>query len=167
MTGAGRAAKVGTLFCEAADGMSAYGVAAHRHAPEIEQGLSDAAGEPVSVVFTPHLVPLARGILSTIYVKLADGATADSLRGCLATTYAAEPFVHVLPAGAAPPHTRHVRGSNHAVMGVYADRVAGRAIIVCVIDNIVKGASGQAIQNMNVMCGFDEAAGLGATPVFP
>lgn len=167
VTGAGRAAKVGTLFCEAADGMSAYGVASHRHAPEIEQGLSDAAGQPVDVVFTPHLVPLSRGILSTIYVKLADGATADSLRECLATTYAAEPFVHVLPAGVAPPHTRHVRGSNHAVMGVYADRVAGRAILVCVIDNIVKGASGQAIQNMNVMCGFDESAGLGSTPVFP
>ncbi|KAK1869665.1 hypothetical protein I4F81_012135 [Pyropia yezoensis] len=167
VTGAGRAAKVGTLFCEAADGMSAYGVASHRHAPEIEQGLSDAAGQPVDVVFTPHLVPLSRGILSTIYVKLADGATADSLRECLATTYAAEPFVHVLPSGVAPPHTRHVRGSNHAVMGVYADRVAGRAILVCVIDNIVKGASGQAIQNMNVMCGFDESAGLGSTPVFP
>ncbi|GAB0493517.1 hypothetical protein MMPV_004801 [Pyropia vietnamensis] len=167
VTGAGRSAKVGTLFCETADGLSAYGVASHRHAPEIEQGLSDAAGQPVNVVFTPHLVPLSRGILSTIYVKLADGATADGLRECLATTYAAEPFVHVLSAGVAPPHTRHVRGSNHAVMGVYADRVAGRAIIVCVIDNIVKGASGQAVQNMNVMCGFDESAGLEFTPVFP
>jgi len=167
VTGAGRAAKVGTLFCEAADGMSAYGVAAHRHAPEIEQGLSDAAGAPVDVVFTPHLVPLARGILSTMYVKLAAGVTADDLRARLAAVYDEEPFVHVLPAGAAPPHTRHVRGSNHAVMAVVADRVAGRAILVCVIDNIVKGASGQAIQNMNVMCGFPEMDGLGATPVFP
>lgn len=166
-TGAGRAAKTGTLFCEVADGISAYGVAAHRHAPEIEQGLAEASGSPAPVVFTPHLMPMSRGILETIYVRAAGAADADTMRDCLAAQYADERFVHVLPKGAAPPQTRHVRGSNHCVMAVIEDRVKGRAIIVSVIDNIVKGASGQAIQNMNIMFGLPEEMGLEQVPVFP
>lgn len=167
-TGAGRAAKTGTLFCEVADGIGAYGVAAHRHAPEIEQGLAEAAaGPPARVAFTPHLMPMSRGILETIYVRAAPGADADAMRDCLAAQYADERFVHVLPKGAPPPQTRHVRGSNHCVMAVIEDRVPGRAIIVSVIDNIVKGASGQAIQNMNLMFGLPEEMGLEHVPVFP
>lgn len=166
-TGAGRAAKTGTLFCEVADGIGAYGVAAHRHAPEIEQGLAEAAGGPAPVVFTPHLMPMSRGILETIYVKGVGGGGADAMRACLEEQYKGERFVHVLPKGAPPPQTRHVRGSNHCVIGVFEDRVPGRAIIVSVIDNIVKGASGQAIQNMNLMFGLPEEMGLEQVPVFP
>ncbi|KAI0557351.1 N-acetyl-gamma-glutamyl-phosphate reductase [Gracilaria domingensis] len=166
-SGAGRSPKVGTLFCEVADGISAYGVAKHRHTPEIEQGLSDAFGSPVHVSFTPHLMPMSRGILETIYVKLAPNVTADTLRQCLKRTYQSEQFVHVLDDGMAPPQTRHVRGSNNCVMAVVDDAVPGRAIIVSCLDNVVKGASGQAIQNMNVMMGFPESMGLDVQPTFP
>lgn len=167
-TGAGRSAKVSSLYCEVSDGISAYGVASHRHAPEIEQGLGDALGAPFPpVAFTPHLMPMSRGILETIYVKMAPGKTADDLRDALIAQYADEPFVHVLPAGAPPPQTRHVRGSNHCVIAVIADRVPGRAIIISVLDNVVKGASGQAIQNMNIMLGFPETLGLEQVPMFP
>mmetsp|Transcript_15624 Transcript_15624/g.42079 ORF Transcript_15624/g.42079 Transcript_15624/m.42079 type:complete len:430 (+) Transcript_15624:157-1446(+) len=166
-TGAGRAAKVGSLFCEVSDGIHAYGVASHRHAPEIEQGLSAAAGAPVVVNFTPHLMPMNRGILEAIYVKLAPGVSADQLRDCLAEHFNAEPFVHVAPKGSPMPHTRHVRGSNHVLIGVSPDRLPGRAIVISAIDNVVKGASGQALQNMNVMFGLPETAGLELAPVFP
>eukprot|EP00172_Hildenbrandia_rubra_P003597 Plantae.Rhodophyta-Hildenbrandia_rubra.ctg5973.p2 GENE.Plantae.Rhodophyta-Hildenbrandia_rubra.ctg5973~~Plantae.Rhodophyta-Hildenbrandia_rubra.ctg5973.p2 ORF type:complete len:419 (+),score=73.87 Plantae.Rhodophyta-Hildenbrandia_rubra.ctg5973:1981-3237(+) len=166
-TGAGRGAKVGTLFCEVADGIHAYGVASHRHAPEIEQGLSNAAGSDVYVTFTPHLMPMSRGILEAIYVKTENGVTVDDLHRCLSKQYENEPFVHVLPKGANPPQTRHVRGSNHCVMAVFEDRIKGRAIIVSVVDNLVKGASGQAIQNMNLIMGFPETMGLTLSPMFP
>jgi N-acetyl-gamma-glutamyl-phosphate reductase len=166
VTGAGRAPKEGTLFAEVDGGVHAYGVAHHRHMPEIEQELSAAAGRPITVNFTPHLMPMSRGILSSIYVRLADGATADDLRGTLDGRYADEPFVRVLPDGAAPA-TRHVRGSNHCLIGVFADRVPGRAIVLSVIDNLVKGASGQAVQNMNLICGLDETMALEQEPLFP
>lgn len=165
-SGAGRAAKEASLFCEVAEGIHPYGIASHRHAPEIEQGLSAAAGKPVIVNFTPHLMPMSRGILSTIYVRTAKGATAADLRAALAARYAAEPFARVLPDGAVP-QTRHVRGSNLCLMNVFADRMPGRAIVCSVIDNLVKGASGQAIQNMNVMLGLDETSGLEQQPLFP
>ncbi len=165
-SGAGRAAREGSLYCEVAEGIHAYGIAGHRHAPEIEQGLSQAAGRPVMVNFTPHLVPMSRGILDTIYVHTAKGATAADLRATLAEQYRGEPFVRVLAEGVAP-HTRHVRGSNACLINVFADRVPGRAIICSVIDNLVKGASGQAVQNMNVMLGLPEAAGLEQQPLFP
>jgi len=166
-TGAGRAAKQGTLFCEVTEGIHAYGVGSHRHMPEIEQGLSEAAGKPVVVSFTPHLVPMSRGILTTMYVRLSNGATVDDLHACLHKQYAEEPFVHVLPTGSTP-HTRHVRGSNHCVIGVVPDRLNNRAIVVSAIDNIVKGASGQAIQNMNLMLDLPETTGLiQLSPVFP
>ena len=134
--------------------------------PEIEQGLSLAAGRPVTITFTPHLMPMNRGILSTIYVKLTAGHTAADLRSTLETAYADEPFVRVTPEGTSPS-TRHVRGSNMALIGVFADRVPGRAILVCAIDNLVKGASGQAIQNMNVMLQIPEITGLSQIAMFP
>lgn len=166
VSGAGRAAKEASLFTEVSEGVHAYGVASHRHAPEIEQALSLAAGAPVTVNFTPHLMPMNRGILSSIYVRLADGVSADDVRAALARRYDNEPFVHVLAKGLAPA-TRHVRGSNNCLIGVFADRVPGRAIVLAVIDNLIKGASGQAIQNMNLVCGFDETTGLRQQPLFP
>lgn len=166
VTGAGREAKEANLFSEVSEGIHAYGVGGHRHAPEIEQGLSNAAGKPIIVNFTAHLMPMSRGILSSIYVKLAKGATPDELRAALKRRYDAEPFVHVVPAGVSPA-TRHVRGSNHCRIGVFPDRVPGRAIILSVIDNLVKGASGQAIQNMNVMMGLGETTGIDQAPLFP
>ena len=166
VTGAGRAAKQGSLFTEVDGGISAYGVANHRHAPEIEQGLAYAAGRALTVSFTPHLVPMNRGILSTIYVTLAKGKTAQQLKDALAETYRDEPFVKLAP-GTQAPSTHSVRGTNLCVMNVFADRAPNRAIIVSVIDNLVKGASGQAVQNMNVMCGFDETTGLLQGALFP
>ncbi|MFN0042976.1 MAG: N-acetyl-gamma-glutamyl-phosphate reductase [Alphaproteobacteria bacterium] len=166
VSGAGRGAKEANLFAEVTEGIHAYGVANHRHMPEIEQGLTEAAGRPVVVNFTPHLMPMSRGILSSIYVRLAGGASADDLRATLAKRYAGEAFVRVLPAGAVP-HTRHVRGSNHCLMAVAADRIPGRAIVLSVIDNLVKGAAGQAVQNMNLVCGFAETTSLEQEPLFP
>ena len=166
ITGAGRSAKQANLFAEINDGISAYGIAAHRHAPEIEQTLSSAAGKGLTVTFTPHLMPMNRGILSTIYVKLAAGKTAADLRKTLVSAYDKEAFVHVLPEGVAPT-THQVRGTNDCVMNVFADRIPGRAILISAIDNLVKGASGQAVQNMNVMYGWPEATGLQLTAVFP
>ena len=166
VSGAGRGAKEANLYAEVAEGIHAYGVASHRHSPEIEQGLSEAAGKPITVNFTPHLMPMSRGILSSIYVKLAKGASAADLRATLAKRYAGEAFVRVLPEGAIP-HTRHVRGSNHCLIAVAADRVPGRAMVFSVIDNLVKGASGQAIQNMNLVCGVEETTSLEQEPLFP
>lgn len=166
VSGAGRAAKEGSLFAEVSEGVHAYGVAKHRHAPEIEQALSLAAGGTVTANFTPHLMPMNRGILSSIYVRLAEGVSANDARTALARRYDGEPFVHVLESGFAPA-TRHVRGSNNCIIGVFADRVPGRAIVLSVIDNLIKGASGQAIQNMNVVCGFDETTGLQQQALFP
>src|SRR5499427_3091948 len=158
MTGAGRAAKEEMLFSEVSEGFHAYGVGKHRHMAELDQEFSKAAGRKVIVTFTPHLVPMNRGIFSTIYVR-GHNASPEDLHAILAKTYAAEAFVHVLPFGRMP-HSRHVRGSNMTFIGVAADRVAGRAIICATLDNLAKGASGQAVQNMNLMLGFPESTGL-------
>jgi N-acetyl-gamma-glutamyl-phosphate reductase len=166
VTGAGRELKQASLFAEAAEGIAAYGVARHRHAPEIDQGLSEAAGRPITVNFTPHLVPMNRGILATIYVRLANGADMQSLRQALETAYRDEPFVRLVAEGAVPS-THHVRGSNLCLIGLAADRLKGRAILVAAIDNLVKGASGQAVQNMNAMLGLAETTGLQQQPLFP
>ena len=166
VTGAGRAAKESSLFAEVSEGITAYGVAHHRHMPEIEQGLSRAAGRPVTISFTPHLMPMNRGILSSIYVRMTGGATVEDLRRVLEDTYRDETFVRVLPQGHYPA-THHVRGSNLCLIGLGADRLSGRAIIVSAIDNLVKGASGQAVQDMNVMLGLPEATGLQTEPLFP
>lgn len=166
ISGAGRSAKESNLFTEIAEGMHAYGIAAHRHSPEIEQELGVAAGESLIVNFTPHLVPMNRGEYETIYVKLADGKTADDLRAELSRRYADEPFIHVMDAGIVP-QSRFVRGSNDCMIGVFEDRIPGRAMIIATIDNLVKGSSGQAIQNFNLMFGLPEVTGLEQAPMFP
>jgi N-acetyl-gamma-glutamyl-phosphate reductase len=166
MTGAGRAAKEEMLFSEVSEGFHAYGVAHHRHMAELDQEFTKAAGREVIVSFTPHLVPMNRGILATIYVVGRRGRTAEDLHAILAETYAKEPFVHILPFGKVP-QTRHVRGSNMTFIGVVADRVPGRAIICSALDNLTKGASGQAVQSMNLMLGFAETLGIDQPAMFP
>jgi N-acetyl-gamma-glutamyl-phosphate reductase len=162
VSGAGRAPKEGTLFCEVSEGMHAYNVAKHRHTAEFDQEFSRAAGREVVCTFTPHLVPMNRGILASVYVR----GEAPDVHAALSQAYAAEPFVHVPPLGSAP-HTRHVRGSNHVHVGVCADRRKGRTIVFSTLDNLMKGASGQAVQNANLMLGLPETAGLEAAPLFP
>ncbi len=166
VSGAGRSLKEATLFSEVAEGVHPYGIGGHRHAPEIEQEVSRAAGELVTLNFTPHLVPMNRGILATIYVNMTGGNDADDLRAILRSRYEDEPFVRVVGEGVVPA-TRHVRGSNHCLIGVFPDRVPGRAILVSAIDNLVKGGSGQAVQNMNVAYGLEETSGLRQEPMFP
>jgi len=166
MTGAGRAAKEEMLFSEVSEGFHAYGVGHHRHMAELDQEFSAAAGREVIVSFTPHLVPMNRGILSTIYLRCTTGRSPEDLHAILLKQYINEPFVHVLPFGQVP-QTRHVRGSNMTFIGVANDRVAGRAIVISALDNLVKGASGQAIQNMNLMLGHPETTGLEQIALFP
>jgi N-acetyl-gamma-glutamyl-phosphate reductase len=165
VTGSGRGLKQSTLFSEAGEGLSPYSVGTHRHSPEIEQEIGVAAGAAVTVNFTPHLIPMSRGELCTCYVKL-DGASADDLRDALEQTYRDEPFVHVARKGVLP-QTQNVRGSNYVQIGVVADRIKNRAIVVSVLDNLVKGSAGQAIQNMNLMLGFPETMGLEQIALFP
>jgi N-acetyl-gamma-glutamyl-phosphate reductase len=165
MTGAGRAAKEEMLFSEVSEGFHAYGVGHHRHMSELDQEFSKATGREVIVSFTPHLVPMNRGILSTIYVR-GPKASPEDLHALLAKAYSNEPFVHVLPFRTLP-QTRHVRGSNMTFIGVAADRIPGRAIIVSALDNLTKGASGQAVQNMNVMLVFPETMGIDQVALFP
>lgn len=165
VSGAGRGLKEGNLFSEAAEGLHAYGVGTHRHAPEIEQELNLQAGRnDIGVTFTPHLIPMTRGELVTAHVR----GNVDQIQATLAAKYAEAPFVSVLPLGAPPPDTRHVRGTNHCRIAVYPDRVPGRVVVIAVIDNLVKGSSGQAIQNLNLMMGWDETLGLsGLQALFP
>jgi len=166
VTGAGRKVTQGLLFAEVGEGIHPYGVGKHRHAPEMEQELSLAAGADVRVNFTPHLIPMNRGELVTCHVRLPERAGADDVRRVLAERYAGEPFVRVLPEDAVPA-TRNVRGANMAEIGVFPDRLEGRAVVIAAIDNLVKGASGQAVQNMNVMLGLPETRGLALQPMFP
>jgi len=165
VTGAGRGLKQNTLFSEAGEGLSPYSVGTHRHSPEIEQEIGVAAGTAVTVNFTPHLIPMSRGELCTSYVKL-NGASADDLRAALTEAYRNEPFVHVAKKGVLP-QTQNVRGSNYVQIGVFADRIKNRAIVISVLDNLVKGSAGQAIQNMNLMFGFPETTGLEQIALFP
>ncbi|EKS39745.1 MAG: N-acetyl-gamma-glutamyl-phosphate reductase [Afipia broomeae] len=166
MTGAGRSAKEEMLFSEVSEGFNAYGVGQHRHMAELDQEFSKAAGKEVVVSFTPHLLPMNRGIFSTIYVRGRRGKIAQDLHEILVNQFEKEPFVHVLPFGKTP-HSRHVRGSNMTFIGVAADRIAGRAIIVSTLDNLTKGASGQAVQNMNLVLGLPETMGIDQPPMFP
>ncbi|MEM1316258.1 MAG: N-acetyl-gamma-glutamyl-phosphate reductase [Pseudomonadota bacterium] len=163
ITGAGRSVSERKLFSEVTEGLDAYGIASHRHTAEFDQELSLAAGETVTASFTPHLAPMSRGILETIYVK----GEAQALQAELARRYADEPFVDVLPFGAAAPQTRHVRGSNLCRIAVFADRRPGTAIVISALDNLVKGASGQAVQCANLMLGLPETEGLTMAPLFP
>ena len=166
VSGAGRSLKQNILFSEAGEGLSPYGIGNHRHVPEIEQELGVAAGGSVTVNFTPHLAPMSRGELCTSYVRLAGKASADHLRKALANAYADSPCVRIVAEGVIPA-TQHVRGSNFCHIGVFADRIKGRAIVVSAIDNLVKGSAGQAMQNFNVMYGFAETTGLEQLPLFP
>jgi len=161
-SGAGRGLNEPMLFAEVNDGFRAYGVGAHRHMGELDQELSRAAGRPVCPSFTPHLVPMNRGMMATIYARGDASCALEILR----EAYGDEPFVQVLPSGDIP-ETRHVRGSNMCHIGLRQDRQAGRMIIVSVLDNLVKGAAGQALQCANLMLGFDETEGLMMAPMFP
>jgi len=166
LTGAGRALKQNTLFAEAGEGLCAYAVATHRHAPEIEQELSLAAEMDLMVNFTPHLIPMSRGELVTCYAHLTNKNTVDDCQHLLREIYQHEPFVDLSPAGVFP-HTQHVRGSNKVTLNVYEDRIPGRVILIAALDNLVKGSSGQALQNMNVMYGIPETSGLQQIALFP
>lgn len=165
VSGAGRGAKVGSLLCESSESMMAYGVAGHRHLPEICQGLSDAAGETVDMTFVPHLTPMIRGIHATVYTELKEGADTD-LQALFEQRYADEPFVDVMPAGSHPA-TRSVRGVNVCRLAVHRPGGGNRVVVLSVIDNLVKGASGQAIQNMNLMFDLDENTGLTHVALMP
>jgi N-acetyl-gamma-glutamyl-phosphate reductase len=167
VTGAGRSAKVDNLYCEVNEGFKAYGVGGvHRHTPEIEQELSLLAGQPLKITFTPHLVPMDRGILSTVYAQPHSPVDTDRLVALYREFYAGEPFVRVLPKGSLPS-TASVRGSNFCDIAPVVDVRTGRIIVVSAIDNLVKGASGQAVQNMNLVCGFPETMGLEGLAIFP
>lgn len=165
VSGAGRKAEVHTLFAEATDNFKAYGVAGHRHLPEIRQGLQRIArGLPVELTFVPHLTPMIRGIHATLYARLADPSL--DVQSLFAERYAGEPFVDVLPAGS-HPETRSVRASNVCRIAVHRPQGGEIVVVLSVIDNLVKGAAGQAVQNMNLMFGFPETLGLDLVPVSP
>lgn len=166
VSGAGRKAEVATLFAEASDNMKAYGVSGHRHHPEIHAQIAGLAGKNVDFIFVPHLIPMIRGMLSTIYVKLSSKAHSLDLQDLFEKRYANERFVDVLPAGSLP-ETRSVRGSNQLRIALHKQADTGYLTIVVVQDNLVKGAAGQAVQNMNIMFGFDENAGLEVVPLLP
>ncbi len=164
VSGAGRKAETGLLFAEAADNFKAYGVNGHRHHPEIVQGLDDAAKTAVRLVFTPHLVPMIRGICATLYARLTD--TGTDLQALFEKRYEGEPFVDVMPAGSMPD-TRSVRGANVCRIAVHRPQGGDMVLVLVVEDNLVKGAAGQAIQNMNLMFGLAETTGLEALPMLP
>ncbi|OQX63442.1 MAG: N-acetyl-gamma-glutamyl-phosphate reductase [Desulfococcus sp. 4484_241] len=165
VSGAGRSPSLGTHICEVGESFKAYKVAEHRHAPEIEEILCREAGVPVSLTFVPHLVPMNRGMLSTVYADVAEGVSEEDIIECIAAYYNGRRFIRLCEPGRFP-ETRHVRGSNFCDIGVKLDKRAGKAILVSVVDNLVKGAAGQAVQNMNIMFGIDEATGLDMIP-FP
>jgi N-acetyl-gamma-glutamyl-phosphate reductase len=167
VTGAGRSAKVESLYCEVNEGYKAYGVGGiHRHTPEIEQELSLLAGKELKITFTPHLVPMDRGILSTVYATPLQATTTAELAELYDKFYDGEPFVRVLTKGNLPS-TAFVRGSNFCDIAPVVDPRTGRIIIISAIDNLVKGASGQAVQNMNLVCGLPETMGLEGLAIFP
>ncbi len=166
VSGAGREPQIGSLFGEVDGGFKAYKVGKHRHTPEIEQELSVLAGQKVSISFVPHLLPVKRGILSTIYATLKKDITLKQLHEVYSSFYAEEKFVRVCPEGSYP-NISSVCGSNYCDIGVAIDERTKRAIIVAAIDNLVKGAAGQAVQNMNIICGFAQDAGLQGIPLYP
>lgn len=165
-SGAGRTAQTGTLYCEVTGGFKAYKVCEHRHTPEIEQELGRLCGRAVTISFTPHLVPMSRGILSTIYASLRSPLSNEEVQTLYNDYYRDEPFVRLSPPGTLPA-TQFVRGSNFCDLGFRVDRRTGRIVVLAAIDNLVKGAAGQALQNMNLMCGFPETRGLEQAPLFP
>ena len=166
VSGAGRKAEVHTLLAEASDNFKAYGVSGHRHWPEIRQGLSAIAGRPVNLVFTPHLVPMIRGIHSTLYARLTPAGLATDLQALYEARFVSEPFVDVMPAGSTPD-TRSVRASNMVRIAVHRPPGSDLLMVLVVEDNLVKGASGQAVQAMNLMFGLPEEMGLTQIPILP
>ncbi|TVP93199.1 MAG: N-acetyl-gamma-glutamyl-phosphate reductase [Pseudomonadaceae bacterium] len=164
VSGAGRGANVGSLFCEAGESMKAYGVPGHRHLPEIRQGLQRAAGQPVGLTFVPHLTPMVRGIHATLYARVTDRSI--DLQALFERRYADEPCVDVMPAGSTP-ETRSVRGANVCRMAVHRPQDGDLVVVLSVIDNLVKGASGQAIQGMNIAFGLDETQGIAHPALLP
>lgn len=166
VSGAGRSLKQSNLYCEIAESMYAYGVGKHRHAPEIEQELAIAARKNIIVNFTPHLIPMTRGEYITAHVKIANGSNINDLRETLLKQFEDEKFVRIAAPNAVPD-SRWVKGTNSCVINVFEDRIPGRAIVISTIDNLIKGSGGQAIQNFNVVFGFDESIGLTDTPSFP
>ncbi|MET0155801.1 MAG: N-acetyl-gamma-glutamyl-phosphate reductase [Rickettsiales bacterium] len=166
ISGAGRGAKEANLYAEIDGDCFAYGVGVHRHSPEMAQTLSDAAGESVSLHFTPQVIPAARGMLACMYVKTKNGASSDAIRAALQQAYANERFVRVLPKGALP-RVKNVRFTNMCEIAVAESSLDGRAVVISAIDNLLKGASGQALQNANLMFGMDEGAGLPKIAAYP
>ena len=166
VSGAGRDVALESLFCEVNEGVKAYKIFAHRHTPEIEQELSQLVQKEIKVTFVPHLIPMDRGILSTVYIRLVRKMGIEELLNVFQNEYRGEPFIRIYPKGKLP-NTKDVRGSNFCGIGVTANESDGRAVIVTAIDNLVKGASGQAVQNMNIKLGYPESMGLDPLPLFP
>jgi len=163
VSGAGRKAEMANLFAEASDNFKAYGVAGHRHLPEIKQGLARVRGEEIGLTFVPHLTPMIRGIHATLYGRLAREV---DLQALFEQRYANEPFVDVMPSGS-QPETRSVRGANHCRIAVHRPQGGDTVVVLSVIDNLVKGAAGQAVQNMNIMFGLPEITALNYVPLLP
>jgi N-acetyl-gamma-glutamyl-phosphate reductase len=166
VSGAGRGASLATSYCEVTDSLRAYKVGEHRHTPEMEQELTLLAGKTVKVTFTPHLVPMSRGILGTLYAQLVSPFTDDEIRKVYRAFYRDQPFVRLMPPGTWPS-TQQVRGSNYCDIGFKVDQERGRIIVVSAIDNLTRGAAGQAVHNFNLMAGFPETMGLDAVPLAP
>lgn len=166
VSGSGRKASLGNHFSEVNENFKAYGVAEHRHTPEIEQQLSLAAGQSFTLSFTPHLVPMIRGILATIYAWVEEGVSESTLRECWEEAYNGEEFIHILPQGIWP-QTKFALGSNQVFLQQKFDKRTGRVVLVSAIDNLVKGAAGQAVQNMNILFGLPENMGLGGRALWP
>jgi N-acetyl-gamma-glutamyl-phosphate reductase len=163
VSGAGRSPAVGSLYCEVAESFKAYKVSGHRHNPEMDEILSREGGRPVSITFVPHLVPMSRGMLSTIYARPVPGALAEDIAACLRSAYRDCPCIRLMSDGRAPD-TRWVRGTNFCDIGFHLDPGKNRLVLMSAIDNLVKGAAGQAVQNMNILMGFSETAGLDNVP---
>jgi N-acetyl-gamma-glutamyl-phosphate reductase len=166
VSGAGRDVVLGSLFCEVNEGVRAYKIFDHRHLPEIEQELGQLAQKKIIVTFVPHLIPMDRGILTTIYVKLNKKMKTEDVLNTFQEYYRGEPFIRIYPKGKIP-NTKDVRGSNYCDIGVIVNESDNRGVVVTAIDNLVKGASGQAVQNMNIMLGYPETMGLDVLPLFP
>ncbi len=166
VSGAGRKESTALIYPETAEGAHAYAIGSHRHGPEIDEKISAATGKKITVSFTPHLVPMNRGMIATVNVELNQGVTIQELRAAYENHYKNEAFVHVEPEGVVP-HTRHIRASNQCRIGIFPDRNPRRVVIISVIDNLTKGSSGQAVQNLNAMMGWDETLGLNLVPIFP
>jgi N-acetyl-gamma-glutamyl-phosphate reductase len=166
VSGAGRDAVLGSLFCEVNEGVKAYNIFKHRHLPEIEGELSQLVKKRVTVNFVPHLIPMDRGILTTLYVSFVPKVKTEDVFSVFEESYLEEPFIRIHPKGKIP-NTKDVRSSNYCDIGIVLDELSGRGVIVTAIDNLVKGASGEAVQNMNIMLGYPETMGLDVLPLWP